>query len=52
MSIITSEAHFSNLASQSRRRRVYHQAAGECTLTRDEIQGRISALDDIPTCVG
>ena len=26
---------------------VYHQAAGKCTLTRDEIQGRLAALDDI-----
>ena len=26
---------------------VYHQAAGEYTLLRDEIQGRLAALDDI-----
>ena len=26
---------------------VYHQAAGGCTLARDEIQGRFAALDDI-----
>ena len=26
---------------------VYHQAAGGYTLTRDEIQGRLAALDDI-----
>jgi len=26
---------------------VYHQAAGGCTLARDEIQGRLAALDDI-----
>jgi len=26
---------------------VYHQAAGGCTLARDEIQGRQAALDDI-----
>ena len=26
---------------------VYHQAAGRCTLARDEIQGRLAALDDI-----
>ena len=25
----------------------YHQAAGICTLKRDEIQGRFTALDDI-----
>jgi len=25
----------------------YHQAAGKYTLTRDEIQGRLFALDDI-----
>ena len=31
---------------------VYHQATGKYTLTRDEIQGRRAALDDIPTCVG
>ena len=30
---------------------VYHQAAGGCTLTRDEIQGRQAALDDIHDCV-
>ena len=54
-------------AFQSRRRRVYnqfrrngisstrsvvyHQAAGGCTLTRDEIQGRLAAFDDIHDCV-
>ena len=54
---------FRNLASQSRRRRVYHQfrrncisstrsvvyhqAAGKYTLSRDEIQGRLAALDDM-----
>ncbi|MBR6768022.1 MAG: hypothetical protein IKM34_00865 [Clostridia bacterium] len=26
---------------------VYHQAAGKCTLARDEIQGRFTALDDM-----
>ena len=26
---------------------VYHQAAGKYTLARDEIQGRLAALDDI-----
>ena len=26
---------------------VYHQAAGRCTLARDEIQGRLAALDDM-----
>jgi len=26
---------------------VYHQAAGKCTLSRDEIQGRLAALDDM-----
>ena len=26
---------------------VYHQAAGGYTLARDEIQGRLAALDDI-----
>jgi len=26
---------------------VYHQAAGQCTLKRDEIQERQAALDDI-----
>ena len=31
---------------------VYHQAAEEYTLARDDIQGRLAALDDIPTCVG
>ena len=25
----------------------YHQTAGKCTLARDEIQGRLAALDDI-----
>ena len=30
---------------------VYHQAAGRCTLSRDEIQGRLAALDDIHDCV-
>ena len=25
----------------------YHQAAGRCTLARDEIQGRRAALDDM-----
>jgi len=30
---------------------VYHQAAGKYTLTRDEIQGRRAALDDIHDCV-
>jgi hypothetical protein len=31
---------------------VYHQAAGKYTLMRDEIQGRLAALDDMPTYVG
>ena len=31
---------------------VYHQAAGRCTLMRDEMQRRKAAFDDIPTCVG
>ena len=31
----------------SARRAEYHQAAGKYTLTRDEIQGRFTALDDI-----
>ena len=26
---------------------VYHQVAGKYTLARDEIQGRLAALDDI-----
>jgi hypothetical protein len=30
---------------------VYHQAAGGYTLARDEIQGRLAALDDIHDCV-
>ena len=30
---------------------VYHQAAGKYTLARDEIQGRLAALDDIHDCV-
>jgi len=30
---------------------VYHQAADRCTLARDEIQGRLAALDDIHDCV-
>jgi len=54
---------FRNLASQSRRRRVYHpqlvavyhqhevlyiiKPQAKCTLARDEIQGRLAALDDI-----
>ncbi|MBQ7358353.1 MAG: hypothetical protein IJW65_06435, partial [Clostridia bacterium] len=54
---------FRILASQSRRRRVYHpqlvavyhqcealyiiKAQVRCTLARDEIQGRRAALDDI-----
>jgi hypothetical protein len=29
-----------------------HQAAGRCTLMRDEMQRRKAAFDDIPTCVG
>jgi hypothetical protein len=31
---------------------VYHQAAGKYTLMRDEIQGRLAVLDDMPTYVG
>ena len=31
----------------SARRAGYHQAAGKYTLARDEIQGRLAALDDI-----
>ncbi|MBQ5819678.1 MAG: hypothetical protein IIW31_00440, partial [Clostridia bacterium] len=31
----------------SKRSFVYHQAAGGCTLARDEMQGRLAALDDI-----
>jgi hypothetical protein len=26
---------------------IYHHVAERCTLTRDEIQGRLAALDDI-----
>ena len=31
---------------------VYYQAAGKYTLMRDDMQRRLSAFDDIPTCVG
>ena len=31
---------------------VYHQAAGRYTLKRDEIQQRLTVVDDIPTHVG
>jgi len=47
---ITPKACISSIRSIAYHQRlavVYHQAAGICTLARDEMQGRFTALDDI-----